>query len=108
MFHLEAFFFSPQVQKILQSSQQKEGAELRTLLTNPHLQVSCQLAPRVRLVISPPDLRSVQTNLSSQHFLRSYTDNWTHTGIFQYIFRQVNCASHVFLFYVKSSGISTY
>lgn len=33
-----------QVQKILQSSQQKEGLELRTLLTNPHLQVRCQLA----------------------------------------------------------------
>ena len=32
-------FVSVQVQKILQSSQQKEGQELKALLTNPHLQV---------------------------------------------------------------------
>ncbi|KAJ0061355.1 hypothetical protein NL108_016734, partial [Boleophthalmus pectinirostris] len=31
-----------EVQKILQSSQQKEGLELRTLLTNPHLQALMQ------------------------------------------------------------------
>lgn len=31
-----------EVQKILQSSQQKEGMELRTLLTNPHLQALMQ------------------------------------------------------------------
>lgn len=31
-----------EVQKILQSSQQKEGKELRTLLTNPHLQALMQ------------------------------------------------------------------
>lgn len=33
---------SLQVQKILQSSQHKEGLELRALLTNPHLQVRDQ------------------------------------------------------------------
>ncbi|CAM9107255.1 unnamed protein product [Lampetra planeri] len=32
-----------EVQRILQSSQQKEGLELRALLTNPHVQVRCQL-----------------------------------------------------------------
>ncbi|XP_040920175.1 MAGUK p55 subfamily member 5b isoform X2 [Toxotes jaculatrix] len=33
-----------EVQRILQSSQQKEGLELRTLLTNPHLQVHDSVA----------------------------------------------------------------
>lgn len=32
-------FVYVQVQKILQSSQQKEGLELQNLLTNPHVQV---------------------------------------------------------------------
>lgn len=32
-------FIYVQVQKILQSSQQKEGLELQNLLTNPHVQV---------------------------------------------------------------------
>lgn len=37
--HVSSIFVYVQVQKILQSSQQKEGLELQNLLTNPHVQV---------------------------------------------------------------------